>query len=179
MYSVKQLYDDIVLLADALEENDIDNFKFPKGVNNEEIKAWEKENNALLPGGYKSFLFLANGFRNHGTEIYSLEQITKVDSPEEYKGYYAIGSYIGDGSCILADEKGDLYLGNHAGMIEKSTFEAFVEKWILEDMKQALSDNDIKLPENMKTNKKKDQPILSNERFQEIMAKRRRDKEKK
>ena len=29
MYSVKEMFDDIVLIADLLEENDIDNFKFP------------------------------------------------------------------------------------------------------------------------------------------------------
>lgn len=67
---------------------------------------WEKENNILLPDGYRSFLLLANGFRNHGTEIYSLEQITQLGFPEDYKGYYVIGSYIGDGSLILVDDKG-------------------------------------------------------------------------
>ena len=32
MYSVKEMFDDIVLIADMLEENEIDNFKFPKGI---------------------------------------------------------------------------------------------------------------------------------------------------
>ncbi|NLK71903.1 MAG: SMI1/KNR4 family protein [Clostridiales bacterium] len=161
MYSVKEMFDDIVLIADMLEENEIDNFKFPKGISEEDIKDWEKENNILLPDGYRSFLLLTNGFRNHGTEIYSLEQITQLDFPEDYKGYYVIGSYIGDGSLILVDDKGGFYLGDHAGVIDKSTFEAFVEKWILDDMKDSLKDNDIKLPNNMKTNKK----IRKNSRF--------------
>lgn len=180
MYSVKDMFDDIVLIADMLEENDIDNFKFPKGISEEDIQEWEKENSVVLPDGYKSFLFLANGFSNHGAEIYPLNQITQLDFPEDYKGYYAIGSYIGDGSLALVDDKGNFYLGDHVDEITKSTFEEFIEKWFLDDMKEALEDNDIKLPKKLKTNKKskKEQQILSNERFLEIMAKIREDKRK-
>ncbi len=181
MYSVGEMFDDIVLIADLLDENDIDNYKFPKGISEEDIKNWEEENNVLLPDGYKSFLLLTNGFENHGTEIYSLERITQLlDFPEEYKGYYAIGSYIGDGSLILVDNKGGFYLGDHVDGVNKSNFETFVEEWILNDMKDLLKDNDINLPDNLKTNKmnKKNEPILSNERFLEIMAKIREDENK-
>lgn len=178
MYSIKEMFDDIVLLADTLEENDIDNFKFPMGISEEEIKNWEKENNVLLPEAYKSFLLLANGFRNHSAEVYSLGQITCLDFPDDYKGYYAIGSYIGDGSLILVDDKGNFYYGDHVDGVEQSIFEAFVEEWILNDMKDSLKDNDIKMPENLNTNHSKDKTILSNERFLEIMAKIKEDKNK-
>lgn len=153
MYSVKEMFDDIVLIAGVLEEHDIDNFKFPKGISEEEIKNWEKENSAVLPKGYKSFLLLADGFRNHGSEIYPLGQITRLEVPEEYRGYYAIGSYIGDGSLILADEYGNFYYGDHVYGTDKSTFEEFVEKWILDNMKEALKDNGVKMPENRNTDK--------------------------
>ena len=152
MYSVKEMFDDIVLIAGILEENDIDNFKFPKGISEEELKNWEKENGVLLPEGYKSFLLLANGFRNHGSEVYPLSQITRLDFPDEYKGYYAIGSYIGDCSLILVDDKGNFYYGDHVYGVEQSTFEEFVEKWILDDMKESLKDNGVKMPENLNTN---------------------------
>lgn len=178
MYSVKEMFDDIVLIADTLEENDINSFKFPKGISEDEIKNWEKENSILLPESYKSFLLLANGFGNHGIEVYSLGQITRLDFPDEYKGYYAIGSYIGDGSLILVDDKGNFYYGDHAGGVEQSTFENFVEKWILNDMKDSLKDNDIIMPKNLNTNNSKDKPILSEERYLEIMAKIKEKKNK-
>ncbi len=146
MYRVKELFDKIVIIADILEKNDIDNFKFPKGISEESVKNWEKENHAFLPQGYKEFLLLANGFRMHGSEIYPLEQVTRLDFPDEFKGYYAIGSYIGDGSLILADNNGKFYLGDHADGIEESTFEAFVKRWILEGMEEAVEENGIHLP---------------------------------
>ena len=37
--------------------------------------------------------------------------------------YCEIGSYIGDSSLILVDDKGGFYLGDHAGVIDKSTDE--------------------------------------------------------
>lgn len=177
MYSIKEIFDDIVLIADTLEENDIDNFKFPQGIGKEEINNWENENSVLLPEGYKSFLLLANGFRNHGSEVYSLDQTTRLDFPDDYKGYYEIGSYIGDGSRILTDNKGNFYYGDHVKGLDKSTFEEFVEKWILDDMKESLKDNGIEIPENLNTNNRKEKPILSNERFLEIMAKIKEDKD--
>lgn len=153
MYSIKEMFDDIVLIANILEENDIDSFKFPKGVSEEDIKNWEKENSVLLPEGYKSFILLANGFRNHGSEVYPLGQITRLDFPDEFKGYYEIGSYIGDGSLILVDNEGNFYYGDHVDGVDKSTFEDFIEKWILDDMKESLEDNDIEMPENLNTMK--------------------------
>lgn len=71
------MFDDIVIIADTLEEND-----------------------AILPEGYKSFLLLTNGYRNHGTEIFALVRITLLDFPDDYRGYFAIGSYIGDESSL-------------------------------------------------------------------------------
>lgn len=152
MFSIKEMYDDIVLIAEMLEDNYIDNFKFPKGTNEEAINNWEKKNNVLLPDGYKNFILLSNGFVNHGAEIYSLDQITQLDFPDDFKGYYEIGSYIGDGSLILIDKTGNFYYGDHVYGIYKSTFEEFVKKWILEDMKESLEDNNIPLPKNLKTN---------------------------
>lgn len=149
MYRVKEMFNNIVVIADILEENDIDNFKFPQGIGEEALRNWERENQAFLPEGYKNFLLLANGFRMHGTEIYPLEQITRLDFPDEYKGYYAIGSYIGDGSLILTDSNGNFYYGDHVDGIEKATFEEFVERWILDGMKEAVKENGVNLPENL------------------------------
>ena len=42
-------------------------------------------------------------------------------------------------------------LGDHVYGIDKSTFEEFIIKWILDDMKESLKDNAIKLPKNFYT----------------------------
>lgn len=63
MYSIKEMYEDIVTLADVLEENGIDAFRFPKGVEPEMIDAWERDNDSKLPQGYKEFIALVNGTR--------------------------------------------------------------------------------------------------------------------
>lgn len=104
-----------------------------------------------------------------------MEQITKLDFPDDFKGYYAVSSYIGDGSLILVDDKGKFYYGDHTDGVEESTFEEFVEEWILGDMKEALKENNIEIP-RLNTNSQQNQPILSQERFSEIMAQIKADK---
>ena len=149
MADIKSKFDYIVLLADTLDENGIDCFKFPKAVSDEQIKEWESTHNAKLPQGYKDFILLANGFDNHGSEIYQLEQVIKLNEfPEEFKGYYAIGGYIGDGSLILSDDNGEFYYGDHTFGLEKSTFEDFLDKWIIKEMEESLQDNGVEIPEH-------------------------------
>lgn len=146
MSAIKEMFDDIVLLADTLDENGIDNFKFPQGISNEQIREWENANNVILPSLYREFLVLANGFRNHGSEAYSLEKIFKIEIPDEFKGYYAIGEYIGDGSLLLSDDKGNFYYGDHVNGVEQASFEEFLQEWIISDMKDSLADNGIEIP---------------------------------
>lgn len=144
---MKARFDTIYLLADILEENGINNFKFPKGIKNEKIIEWEQTNHVLLPKSYKEFLVLSNGFRNGRSEIYPLEQVLKLDAPDEFKEYYSIGGYIGDGSLLLTDGKGEFYYGDHVNGVEQSTFEEFVDNWIIKNMKEELKDNQIEVPD--------------------------------
>lgn len=151
MANIKEMYDDIVILADVLEENGIDTFEFPNGISEEEIKAWEERYGIRLPQSYKEFLTLSNGFRKQGEEIFSLDRISKIEIPEMLKGYYAIGSYIGDGSMLLSDDKGNFYYGDHVSGVESATFEEFVEHWIIDGMKEDLKDNGFEIPANLNT----------------------------
>ncbi len=144
--NMKKKFNRIAVLANALEENDIDNFKFPEPVSQEQIDEWEKSNNAKLPTGYKNFIALANGFRKSGSEIYPLSNITKLDFPDDFKGYYAIGSFIGDGSLILSDAEGNFYYGDHCFGVEKGEFEEFIDKWIIRPMLEHFTDNSIEIP---------------------------------
>ena len=135
------------MLAEALEENGIDTFKFPKGIKIEKVNEWELANDATLPKSYKDFLMLVNGFKSESSIVYSLEQVTMLTVPDEFVGYYAIGEYIGDGSLLLTDGKGNFYYGDHVNGIEPSTFEDFIDNWIINCMKDSFIDNGIEMPD--------------------------------
>lgn len=151
MHTVKEIFNDIVTLANILEENDIDTFKFPKECKLEAIAEWEKENNIQLPQGYKEFISLTNGFRYGGTQILPLEKIEMVNEPEEIKGYYMLGSYIGDGSLLLSDKLGRFYCDDHAFGIKETDFSLFLEEDILYYMKDSFKENDIEIPDDLNT----------------------------
>lgn len=144
---LKAKFDIIYLLAEALEENGIDTFKFPKGIKIEKVNEWELANDATLPKSYKDFLMLVNGFKSESSIVYSLEQVTMLTVPDEFVGYYAIGEYIGDGSLLLTDGKGNFYYGDHVNGIEPSTFEDFIDNWIINCMKDSFIDNGIEMPD--------------------------------
>lgn len=143
---MKSRFDIICLLAEALEDNGIDTFKFPKGIKSEKVNEWESANDATLPKSYKNFLMLVNGFNSGSSVVYPLEQATKLTVPDEFVGYYAIGEYIGDGSLLLTDGKGNFYYGDHVNGIEPATFEDFVDNWIINCMKDSFIDNGIEMP---------------------------------
>lgn len=146
MRTIKELFDDIILLADIIEDNGIDTYKIQKGIEYEKIKEWEENNEVRLPEGYKEFIVLANGFSYGSTQILPLEKIDVIDVPEEFKGFYMIGSYIGDGSLILSDKNGNFYYGDHAFGLEHVDFLKFLENDILRYMKDDLKDNNISIP---------------------------------
>lgn len=149
MLHIKEIFDDIMLLADILEENGIDAFKIPKGIESEKITAWETQYGIRLPQGYKDFIVLANGFNYSCSQILPLEGVKLIECPEEFKGYYMIGSYIGDGSLILTDKNGDFYYGDHAFGVKKADFLKFLVDDILYYMKDSLKENEIEIPENL------------------------------
>lgn len=147
MHSIKEIFDDIVLLADVLEENAIDALGFPEGIEIEKIKEWEQGNAVKLPQGYKDFIVLANGFNYRGTQILPLERIEQVEVPEKFKGCYMLGSFIGDGFLILSDEQGNFYCGDHVFGVEKEDLYKFLNDNVLDYMIDDLKENDIEIPE--------------------------------
>ena len=155
MRKVKELFDDIILLANMIEDNGIDTYRIQKGIEEEKIKEWEENNAVKLPVGYKEFIVLANGFSYGTTQILPLERIDVIEVPEEFKGFYMIGSYIGDGSLILSDKIGNFYYGDHAFGLECVDFLKFLEDDILRYMKDDLKDNNISIPENLNTRETK------------------------
>lgn len=151
MHSVKDIVEDIEVLAEMIEDNGIDTVKFYNGIDNSQIEEWEKNNDSKLPQGYKELLVLHNGFRYRFTQILPLEAIQMADETDQFPGYYIMGSYIGDGSLILADKCGVFYYGDHAFGIDEVDFEKFLEKDILRYMKEDLMDNDVEIPDDLNT----------------------------
>lgn len=127
--------------CEKIEELNIDCYKIFSPTTKEAIIEWETKNNVKLPEGYKNWLLLSNGLDvNHNGEIAGLEEIFKLEIPE-YEGYYKIGSYIGDGSMLVIDKDGKFYKDDHCFGMEESSFEDFLENWIIEHLRDELLDN--------------------------------------
>lgn len=171
MHSVKDIVEDIELLAEMIEDNGIDTIKFHNGVDNSQIEEWERNNDSKLPQGYKEFIVLHNGFRYRFTQLFPLEAIQMADETEQFSGYYIMGSYIGDGSRILSDKNGDFYYGDHAFGISKVDFSKFLEDDILQYMKEDLMDNDIELPDDLNTKPTEEDKRKHDEEIAEMLRK--------
>lgn len=133
------IFKQICIYRDRIEALEIDWYELFKPAGREKIDKWEEEHQASLPEDYKNFLLLSNGFDMKTTEIYPIEQVTALSIPD-YEGYYALGTYIGDGSLLLTDGKGKFYKGDHAFGIEESTFENFLEMWVLDKLKDVAGE---------------------------------------
>lgn len=171
MHSVKEIVEDIELLAEMIEDNGIDTVKFHNGLDNSQIEEWERNNDSKLPQGYKDFIVLHNGFRYRFTQLLPLEAIQMVDETEQFPGYYIMGSYIGDGSRILSDKSGDFYYGDHAFGISKVDFSKFLEDDILQYMKEDLMDNDIEIPDDLNTKPTEEDKRKQEEEIAEMLRK--------
>lgn len=171
MHSIKEIVEDIELLAEMIEDNGIDTIKFNNGVDNSLLEEWERNNDSKLPQGYKEFIVLHNGFRYRFTQLLPLEAIQMADETEQFPGYYIMGSYIGDGSLILSDKSGDFYYGDYAFGISKVDFSKFLEDDILQYMKEDLMDNDVELPEDLNTKPTEEDKRKQEEEIAEMLRK--------
>lgn len=142
---MQNIFEEIIRLSGILEENGINFVKCKTGTTEVRLNDVENELLLCLPEDYKNILLLSNGLTYGGTEIYPIEQVRKTrlpDNPEVNK-YYIIGAYIGDGSHIVTDNKGDVYYLDHVRGIEETTFIEFINTWLIDIMKDDLADNDI------------------------------------
>ncbi len=55
---------------------------------------------------------------------------------------------------LLSDDKGNFYYGDHVRGVGSATFEAFVEHWIIDGMKDDLKDNELEIPVTLNTKEK-------------------------
>lgn len=134
--TMKPLYDEIIQLGDMVEEKGIDFVKSKAPIELEEIELWEKSNDCQLPREYKELLLLTDGIKYSMTSLNSLSQIKK--DVLEFKGYYVIGDYIGDGSLLLCDDKGNIYAGEHEKGVKKVDFKEFINEWLIDMIKEDL-----------------------------------------
>ena len=141
---MQDLFGEIIRLGDILDENEIGSIKSKDGTTEEKIN--EVENTLLinLPEDYKNILLLSNGLRYQGTEIYPVELVREIEVDEsERNKYYVIGSYIGDGSHIVTDSKGNVYYLDHVTGMEKTTFSDFINQWLIDILKDELAYNGL------------------------------------
>ena len=141
---MQDLFGEIIRLGDILDENEIGSIKSKDGTTEEKIN--EVENTLLinLPEDYKNILLLSNGLRYQGTEIYPIELVREIETDEsERNKYYVIGSYIGDGSHIVIDSKGNVYYFDHVTGMEKTTFSDFINQWLIDILKDELAYNGL------------------------------------
>ncbi|MCM1287753.1 MAG: SMI1/KNR4 family protein [Clostridium sp.] len=142
---MQELFDELLRMSDILDENGIDFVKHKAGTSGEHIDEIENTLLVCLPEDYKNLLRLSNGLSCHGTEIYPIEHVRKIELPDnpEWNQYYSIGSYIGDGSLLFADSKGGVYYGDHVTGIEETTFMEFLNTWLLDILEDDLAENGL------------------------------------
>lgn len=77
-------------------------------------------------------------------DFYPVELVREIEVDEsERNKYYVIGSYIGDGSHIVTDSKGNVYYLDHVTGMEKTTFSDFINQWLIDILKDELEDNGL------------------------------------
>lgn len=142
------LYDTVKKIAqycEILEDKNYDSYKLGAPVPAEEIAAWESANQVTLPDGHKQFLMLANGFdMNTHADFLPLAHICPCPDPE-YADYFIVGHYIGDGSMLVIDHSGGFYELDHAYGLEKTTFEQFLERWIIDGLEDNLAEVGVRV----------------------------------
>lgn len=136
-------FDKISEYCQKLEEACYDSYKLFKPVSNADIENWERDHEVNLPEGYKSWLLLSNGFEMNTTaDFLPLEFICKCPDPE-YKDYYIIGHYIGDGSMLVTDKNGIFYQLDHSSGLRETLFEKFLDNWVIRWLEENMCDAGI------------------------------------
>ncbi|MDE6761171.1 MAG: SMI1/KNR4 family protein [Lachnospiraceae bacterium] len=129
--------------CNQLEDAGYDTYKIFPPISRDEIENWEKENQVILPKGYKKWLLLSDGFDRIGNNVlYPLEGICKYPD-KEYEEYYIIGSYIGDGSLLLTDKNGTFYKLDHVFGLKAVPFEAFLDDDVIECLEDGMREMEL------------------------------------
>lgn len=143
---MKERFNKIVEYCEKIENANYDSYTICLAASIEDIEKWEKENQVILPLAYKEWLLLANGFEMGSTvELFPLHKVEKCLFPE-YKDYYVVGEYIGDGSMLLIDKIGNFYEFDHAFGLNEKAFEKFLDNWIIEHLIDNLKEIGIYQP---------------------------------
>ncbi|MBO5388875.1 MAG: SMI1/KNR4 family protein [Lachnospiraceae bacterium] len=142
--SIKEQFDLIADYCKKLEDAAYDSYKLYSPVSNEDIEAWEKEQQITLPVSLKEWYQLSNGFDMGCTvDILPLTTICKCpfDDIEELEEVFIVGHYIGDGSMLVIDRTGSFYEYDHGYCkLYPIPFEKFVQKWIIENLEENMAD---------------------------------------
>lgn len=137
--SMQERFDKICDYCNKLENADYDTYKIFPPISINKIESWEKQNQVMLPNGYKDWILLANGFEIESNVLYPLGNICRYPE-KEYEDYFIIGSYIGDGSLLLTDKYGIFYELDHEFGLEESTMVAFLDEHVIRCLKDGMNE---------------------------------------
>lgn len=119
----------IEMCEEKLPDYGIERMKINEPATEEEIEAWEMQNEIKLPESYRNFLMFANGFRFRGCSEYivGLDGIDLHLSHLE-PDYMYIGEMIGDGATLcLSKSTGEAYVEDHGEYKKKGDFKDLLE----------------------------------------------------
>lgn len=137
---MQAIFDKIIRLGDILDENGIDFVRKKAATDEENIKNIENQLGIILPEDYKKFLLCANGLSYGSSEVHPVEEVCKFEFDDKY---FIIGAFIGDGSLVVSDSKGNVYYYDHEFGVEATTFADFLNEWIIRLQKDDLKDNGV------------------------------------
>ncbi|MBQ8568584.1 MAG: SMI1/KNR4 family protein [Oscillospiraceae bacterium] len=135
--TVREKFIKIRKMCDRLEEAGVDQYGFYPPVTEADIHRWEEKNNAKLPDGLKEWYLCSDGADITSFQLYPLNRLSADTVIGGYRGYYPVGSYIGDGAMLVADKEGNLYTADH-GDINKSDFSGFLDWYLIDFLADEL-----------------------------------------
>ncbi len=141
---IQEMYDKISKYCSTLEQYRY-YYYLSEPAAESEIEAVEKKYSIKLPEDHREFLLLANGFEmGTSAAIFPVGKIEPYDYGE-YKDYFVIGQYIGDGSMLLTDGKGGFFEDDHAFGLKEKSFSEFLNKWIIYHLEDDLKDAGVQV----------------------------------
>ncbi len=140
MNPLSERYEKIASWCDQLEEASYDCYKVFPAVAEENLLQWEQSHGFRLPEGLRNWYLLSNGYDMSSTaDILPMSSITEFSYIDELKPCFIVGHYIGDGSMLVIDDKGNFYEFDHGyHKLHPMQFETFLDRWILDRLEDCM-----------------------------------------
>lgn len=121
----------IITLCDSLKDEY--NSEFFEPVDESKIQEWEKENNIVIPEGYKAWLRFSDGAVIKGmlAYFYGIKGF-EVNNPDYPEDCVIIGDLMGDGERLgFSKTTGKILRINHGRIREYDDFADFLNRMVI------------------------------------------------